>query len=122
MDVVRTSPDEPSTARTRRDPASSMSLLVDLATNSLDAGYAEAARRRAERAAAEAGDGSAVAGTAPGSSVRARTVVLVMLVVVGLLLATAAVQQHRRAPAAARLKSGLRDEVVRRTASTDAQQ
>src|SRR4051794_15975332 len=104
--------DMPDAARPPHNgPAQSMSLLVDLSTHSLDAGYGEAARRRST--AGEAG------GATPR---RTRPVLLAMFLVVGLLLATAAAQQHRRAPAAAQLKKQLTAEVARRTAATDAQQ
>jgi uncharacterized protein YlxW (UPF0749 family) len=86
-----------------------MSLVADLMAGALDPGYADVARRRAER-------GEESRGVATGS--RAGLLTL-GLIVVGLLLATAAVQTRNRAPAAAQTKAELIREVRVRTAATD---
>jgi uncharacterized protein YlxW (UPF0749 family) len=80
-----------------RRPDESMSLLVDIATQALDPGYADAAARRAD-------SGDADGPTRP------------RLAVVGVLAATllvviAAVQAHRHAPGAARSRDALVSQV-----------
>ena len=89
----------------------SMSLLVDMMTNSLDSSYAEAAARKAGAAAA----GTPPAGTRPSR----RAVALVLLVTVGLVTGTAAAQVRRRQAAQDGVRTQLVSDVQRRTASTD---
>lgn len=86
-----------SAVRARR-PDESMSLLVDIATQALDPGYAEAAGRR---------DLDSTSGNRPARP---------WLAVIGVLAATllvviAAVQAHRRAPNAARARDALVQQV-----------
>lgn len=90
------------------------SLLDELTRNSLDAGYAEAAARRA-----------AAAPPLPRPArrwptTRSGAVATVALLAAGALLATAAVSVRARAPAEARLRDTLGAEVTARTANTDA--
>lgn len=85
----------------RRD--ASMSLLTDLMTHSLDAGYADAAARRA------AGE----ARTTP------RWVLVAGLAAVGLLLASSAALTHSRASSAAQTRDALVAEVESRSAAND---
>lgn len=98
-----TTPDRP------RRPDESMSLLVDIATQALDPGYAAAAARRARTEA------TTERGSRP------------LLVVVGVLVATllvviAAVQAHRHAPSAARARDTLVGQVHAQSRSVDALQ
>lgn len=92
----------------------SMSLLVDMMTNTLDESYAEAARRRAG-AAAEGGTRAGEDG--PGAS--RRTVVVVLLVLLGLVTGTAAAQVRSRARAGNAVRDSLVADVLRRTAESD---
>ncbi|HEX6921205.1 MAG TPA: DUF881 domain-containing protein [Actinomycetes bacterium] len=85
-------------------PDASMSLLTNLAENSLDEGYAEAAARRVEEQRGPWRPGWLLA---------------LGLLGVGLLLATSAAQVRERAPAAAVARAALTKEVQRRTAATD---
>lgn len=90
-----------------RPDRSSMSLLVELTTNTVDEGYAEAARRGANV--------PPEAGRRP----RRRSAIIV-LAVAGLLLAVAAVQARHRAPATARARASLERDISRQVAATDA--
>lgn len=90
-----------------RPDRSSMSLLVELTTNTLDEGYAEAARRRAN------------VSREPGRGPR-RGIALLVLAAAGLLLAVAAVQARHRAPATARARASLERDIARQVAATDA--
>jgi uncharacterized protein YlxW (UPF0749 family) len=89
----------------------SMSLLVDMMTNTLDESYAEAARRRAAAAGGDADAGR------PGTS--RRTVVVVLLVLLGLVTGTAAAQVRSRARAGNAVRQALVADVLRRTAESD---
>jgi uncharacterized protein YlxW (UPF0749 family) len=91
----------------RRD--ASMSLLVDIAADALDPGYAEAATRRA-----------AAGGRPARRPLSRRGVVTAVLALTGLLLATAAVQARLRAPVATRTRDALVKEVAARTKQTQA--
>jgi uncharacterized protein YlxW (UPF0749 family) len=87
----------------------SMPLLIDIATQALDPGYAEAAARRAGRAeptARAARPWLAVAGVLAAT----------------LLVVVAAVQTHRRAPSAARARDALVGQVQAHSRSVDALQ
>jgi len=89
-----------------------MSLLVDMMTNTLDASYAEAARRRcgAEQPAGGAG----------GAAARSGVVSVVLLLVLGLVTGVAAAQVRKRAAAGGTLRAQLVAEVHRRTSESDA--
>ena len=89
-----------------------MSLLVDMMTNTLDPGYAQAAARRAETPA----------GLLPGRPPLRRAAALGAAVLVGLILVTAAGQARRSAPAAARTRADLATQVRQRTAEVTALQ
>jgi uncharacterized protein YlxW (UPF0749 family) len=101
MGVV-TPTDKPQTGPPPRRDAS-MSLLTDLMSNSLDAGYADAAARRR-------------GGETRG---RSRWVLLVGLAGVGLLLTVSAVQTHSRASATARTRDALVSEIDARSSAND---
>lgn len=94
--------DQPVSAPSRR-PDASMSLLTDLMTNSLDAGYADAAARR------RTGETRA----APS------WVLLLGLAGVGLLLTVSAVQTHSRASGAAQTRDALVAEIDARSSAND---
>lgn len=79
-----------------------MSLLVDIASQALDPGYADAASRRA-------------GGAAPSS--RRALLVAIAVVAATLLIVLAGVQAHRRAPAAAQSRARLVADVARQTAA-----
>src|SRR6476659_521696 len=83
----------------RRRPDESMSLLVDLSASSLDPGYAEAAARRAE--------GGSAAPAAGPTRARPRVALAGGVPAATLLIVIAAVQAHRRAPAAGRTRADL---------------
>lgn len=87
-------------------PEASMSLLVDLMGNTLDAGYAERARNRA-------------AGGLPRPTGAGRAVGVGLLVVLGLLSGTAVAQVRQRSQAQAGVKAALQTEVQRRSAESD---
>ena len=88
----------------------SMSLLVDMMTDTLDSSYQEAAARKAgEQAAVAAG----------GPRVRRRTVVP-LLVVLGVLTGTAAAQVRSQEREVDSGRAALAAEVARRTAQSDA--
>jgi uncharacterized protein YlxW (UPF0749 family) len=94
MASMSTPPDARNTAR--RD--ASMSLLTSLLTETLDPGYAEAAKRRAEH------------GEAAGTSHWTRRVsptVILGVAAIALILVIAAIQTHRQAPAASRERQQL---------------
>jgi uncharacterized protein YlxW (UPF0749 family) len=92
----------PAAGRPRR-PDESMSLLVDIATQALDPGYAAAAVRR----------------TTGGTAQRRSGALLVSGVVLAatLLVVIAAVQAHRGAPAASRARDRLLAQVQARNAA-----
>lgn len=82
-----------------------MSLLVDIATQALDPAYAEAAARRGRNAS-------------PGGAPTPRSrpaVVLAGVLAATLVIVVAAVQAHRRAPAADRTRQALVAQVQHRT-------
>lgn len=89
----------------------SMSLLVDMMTNSLDESYADAARRRA--------DSERSGGGAGGTGTSRRTVAVVLLVLLGLVTGTAAAQVRSRARAGNVIREQLVADVLRRTAESD---
>lgn len=90
----------------------SMSLLVDMMTNTLDESYADAARRRE--------------GAAPSPPIRRPGVsrrgveTVVLLLLLGLVTGVAAAQVRRRERAVSTLRGELVGEVHRRTAESDA--
>jgi uncharacterized protein YlxW (UPF0749 family) len=89
-----------------------MSLLVDMMTNTLDPGYAEAARRR----------GPAGGGTSPGRLPLRRAAAVLAAIAAGLILVTAAADARRSAPDLARTRADLVGQVQQRTAQvTDLQ-
>jgi uncharacterized protein YlxW (UPF0749 family) len=99
----------PASAPPRRVDGS-MSLLVDVMTNTLDEGYAErAARRRASEQGPEP----------PRRSPAGRTTGALVLVLLGLLTGTAVDQVRERADAADRLRGDLAAEVAERSAESD---
>jgi len=100
----------PTTERPRRVDGS-MSLLVDMMTNSLDSSYAEAAARKAaqEQAPEQPRD----------NGLSRRAVALVLLVTVGVVTGTAAAQVRRRQAAQEGVRAQLVSEVLRRTKATD---
>ncbi len=83
------------------------SLLAGLMRDTLDPGYAEAARRRAAR------------GDPPTSPGRARVLVAFGLVLAGLLLAVAYRQTVRQAPESARARQALVGDIDRATRTGD---
>lgn len=97
---MRTGSPDPIPAR-RAD--ASMSLLVDLWTDALDPGYAAAAR----------------AGHSGGSARRTATLSVGVLAA-AFLVVVAALQAHIRAPAAARSRTALVDQVQRQSAAVNA--
>jgi uncharacterized protein YlxW (UPF0749 family) len=103
----------PSTSADRRVDGS-MSLLVDMMTNTLDESYASAARKRSEAGRQAAPDGPR---PAPGSSRRATAILL--LVALGLVTGTAAAQVRNRQRAGSSIRTQLVDDVSRRTAESD---
>lgn len=90
-----------------------VSLLNELLTNTLDQGYAEAAKRRGERPAGEA------AGPGPSAGRRAQALVAVGLLIAGLLGGIGYGQARRSAPESARVKGALIHDINERTASSD---
>ena len=94
-----------------------MSLLVDMMTDSLDASYADAARRRQ-------GESAGGAGADPASSRRnglsRRGIAVVLLIALGLVTGTAAAQVRKRQQAGNSVRAQLVAEVGRRTAESDA--
>ncbi|MBK5307825.1 MAG: DUF881 domain-containing protein [Frankiaceae bacterium] len=105
------------TAPAPRRVDASMSLLVDMMTNTLDESYAEAARRRA-------GDGGPLVdepgfGPLPSAAGRRATAV-VLLVALGVVTGTAAAQVRQRDAAAGTVRAQLVREVASRTADSDA--
>jgi uncharacterized protein YlxW (UPF0749 family) len=82
------------------------SLLNELLTNTLDQGYAEAARRRAERGR-------------PPATWRGRSVVAIGLLLVGLVCGVGFAQARRSAPESARVKVALIRDIDSRTATSD---
>jgi uncharacterized protein YlxW (UPF0749 family) len=101
MGVVTPSDKPQSGVPTR--PDASMTLLTDLMTHSLDAGYADAAARRRT-----------------GQSTKtSRWVLLVGLAGVGLLLTISAVQTHSRASVVAQTRDALVSEIDARSSAND---
>jgi uncharacterized protein YlxW (UPF0749 family) len=90
----------------------SMSLLVDVMTNTLDEAYAE---RAARRSAPSAAAGPSTAGAGPG----ARVTGVLLLVLLGLLTGTAVAQVRARAADGAGLRADLADEVGQRSAESE---
>lgn len=91
----------------------SMSLLVDVMTNTLDEAYAERAARRAgtlDQPVPDRDDGTGPQGRLVGTA---------LLVLLGLLTGTAVVQVRERAAASAGLRTGLAEEVRARAAEGD---
>lgn len=107
----------PSRALPGAGRAASMSLLADLETGSLDAGYREAAVRRDDRRGASRGT-SRGTGSRAGRGDR-RLLGAAGLLLVGLLAGTAAADVRGRAAEAGSLRVRLLDEVQRRTAQSD---
>jgi uncharacterized protein YlxW (UPF0749 family) len=102
--------DETTTGAPARRPDASMSLLTDLLSNPVDAGYAEAAARRRTDSAGD---------DASPSQPRRRGVTFALcLVALGVLLAAAAAQVRDRAPSVARTNQALLEEIDQRTAAT----
>jgi uncharacterized protein YlxW (UPF0749 family) len=95
---------KPALARPRR-PDESMSLLVDIATQALDPGYAAAAARRSARGQAHRRSGAVLAST--------------VVLAATLLVVIAAVQAHRGAPAASRTRDRLLAQVQARDSALD---
>ena len=94
----------------------SMSLLVDMMTNTLDESYADAARRkRGEQVRA---DGAPA--TARGASARSRVTAALLLVTLGLVTGIAAGQVKRREASLTGLRAELVADVQQRTRDTDA--
>lgn len=94
----------------------SMSLLVDMMTNTLDESYADAAQRKQGRLAALESEGS----SGRGASVRSRVIAAVLLVALGLVTGMAAAQVKRREASLGGLRAELVADVMKRTAETDA--
>ena len=92
----------------------SMSLLVDMMTNSLDESYAEAAARK--KAVARGTTREEQAGATPPSR---RAVAVLLLIALGLVTGTAAAQVRRREASMEGLRAELVSDVKSRTASTD---
>lgn len=93
--------------------AMSTSLLDSLLTDHLDHGYAEAAARKAERAAGD---------EAPGAARRTGWVLAVGLLLVGFLLAAAARSTAQQAPDSERARQALVRDVESGTVASDALQ
>jgi uncharacterized protein YlxW (UPF0749 family) len=93
-------------------------FLTELFQNPLEPGYAEAARRRAERADRDGADGSAGGPPARGFS-PPRLLTLVVVCAIGFLLVVA--YQHVLAdePARTRARAGLVDQINDRQATSD---
>jgi uncharacterized protein YlxW (UPF0749 family) len=93
-------------------------FLTELFQNPLEPGYAEAARRRAERAAGDQ-PGADSGGPGPGRYSPPRLLTLVVVAAIGFLLVVA--YQHVLAdePARARARAGLVDQINDRQASSD---
>jgi hypothetical protein len=72
----------------------SMSLLVDMMTNTLDESYADAARRRAGGGADSGNDGGS--GGPEPTGLGRRAVAVLLLVALGVLAGTAAAQVRNR--------------------------
>ena len=94
----------------------SMSLLVDMMTNTLDESYAAAARRRAGDDGGPAGP----AGEPDRPSARRRFTAVILLLALGLVTGTAAAQVRKRQAAASTVRGQLVGEVHRRTGESDA--
>jgi uncharacterized protein YlxW (UPF0749 family) len=88
-----------------------MSLLVDMMTNTLDPGYAEAAARRARTGAPEV----------PRRALR-RGAAVAAAVLAGLILVTASSETRRSAPSVARARADLVGQVQQRTSEVTALQ
>ncbi|MEO6204714.1 MAG: DUF881 domain-containing protein, partial [Mycobacteriales bacterium] len=94
----------------------SMSLLVDMMTNTLDEAYAEAAQRKAGRTDDPATSG----GRGRNTSFRSRATAVILLIALGLLTGIAAAQVKRRQADLGGVRAKLINDVQRRTADTDA--
>lgn len=103
--------------QTPRRVDGSMSLLVDMMTNTLDESYAEAARQRAGAAADRAAGGPPAA---PGGTGARRVAAALLLVALGLVTGTAAAQVRNREAAGSGVRADLVVDVQRRTAESDA--
>jgi uncharacterized protein YlxW (UPF0749 family) len=110
---VSPSTDPGARPRPARRVDGSMSLLVDVMTNTLDESYAEQAARKAGRG----GDASAP-GTRTGG-LPARTAGVAVLVVLGLVTGTAVAQVRARAAASEGLRADLAAEVDQRSDESD---
>jgi uncharacterized protein YlxW (UPF0749 family) len=106
-----------STSPAARRVDGSMSLLVDMMTNTLDESYAEAARRRAGERTGGPADGGDDGG---GSGLSRRATAVVLLVALGVVTGTAAAQVRKRQAAGGTVRAELVKEVVHRTADSDA--
>lgn len=92
----------------------SMSLLVDMMTNTLDSGYAEAAARRSGAATQPS------AGIRPAAvGARRRLTAVVLVATLGVLTGTAAAQVRSRQAAAVGVRGQLIADVKHQTASSD---
>ena len=93
----------------------SMSLLVDMMTNTLDSAYAERAARRNDPGSAPAG------GTGPvPRTVRGTAPPLLAILLVGVLTGTAVAQVRERQEAGTGLRAELVEEVRERTGESEA--
>jgi len=106
------------TARTddARRPDRSMSLLVDMMSNTQDQAYADAAQRKAGLAGAPGTPG----GRKRTASARSRVTAAFLLVALGLVTGMAAAQVKRRQADQGGVRTQLVADVQRRTAATDA--
>jgi len=100
--------------QTPRRVDGSMSLLVDMMTNTLDESYAEAARRRTGAVTSPA------AGSSGRPSARRRVVAVLLLVALGAVTGIAAAQVKRREASLGGVRPQLVADVQRRTGETDA--
>jgi uncharacterized protein YlxW (UPF0749 family) len=108
-------PGPTATSRAGR-PDGSMSLLVDITTNSLDAAYAD---RAARRSPGRDDGGGRPAASGPRAAGR-RLVAVVLLVALGVLTGTAVAQVRQRAESSSGVRGELAEKVRERTAETDA--
>lgn len=103
-------------AQPQRRPDGSMSLLVDMMTNSLDSSYAEAARRRTP---APAGQLDTRPDRHPGVAAR-RGAAMLLILGLGLLTGTAAAQVRHRQASIDGVRARLVSDVRHRVAESDA--
>src|SRR3954471_17163399 len=108
-------PSEPRLSPPRRKDES-MSLLVDIATQALEPGYADAARRRAQVPDPAETDppGAPPKGATPPGRRTGPALVVGTILAATLLIVIAAVQAHEGAPATARTRDALLRQVTHR--------